>query len=99
MIVPSMDSLQKIATALNISVGYLIGEKDESGISATATYRSVSNLNGTETTTNTLAEKNIIVECGDGAKKIRLIFPKSTPGDVLAKAITAAVGTQKDEGA
>jgi transcriptional regulator with XRE-family HTH domain len=48
-----------------------------SGGNGTATYRSVSNLNGTETTTNTSAEEYIIVECGDGAKKIRLIFPKT----------------------
>jgi hypothetical protein len=64
-----------------------------------ATATAIGSVNKINDVTPTLRDGDIVFEHGEGKEKTRLTFPKDTPGDVVAKAISAAVGNQKEEGA
>jgi transcriptional regulator with XRE-family HTH domain len=96
--VPDADELLKLAVTLNTKVSYLVGETDTfpnlENVHATAVDHSIANVNGTVNA----SERVIVFEYGEGENKRRLVFPRETPGEIIAQAINAAIDRNfKDE--
>jgi transcriptional regulator with XRE-family HTH domain len=90
---PSMETVKKLATTLRTSISYLLGETDNPEPPGSS-YPSAMNtmIGGDNSVVANVAgtvnvptlESSIIVEHGEGASKTRIVLPAGTPGDVVA---------------
>jgi transcriptional regulator with XRE-family HTH domain len=89
------DYVPKLASILNTSVAYLMGEVNDPELGqrvSAAVNSAIASDNavvaqGAATINTAVSESSIVVEHGEGANKTRVVLPAGTPGDVVAQAI------------
>ena len=96
---PSIGDTFRLAVALQTTITYLTGEMKDLNpikeITNIVSNNSVANVTEMGTISHHIGlpnkEETIVFEQGEGEKKIRLIFPQGTSGDVIAQVVSAAL--------